>query len=327
MSTTVSMQSGTAGQGSASQYGKPPNSMRSGTFPHEYIAAEENVIYETKPSILAFIRPIRFAIAIALFVILGSSARWVPAAVYVLLFLFVVIPMIGLALGLLRWWATSYAITDKRALMSVGIISRDSVDCAHDKIQQATLRQGILDRLFGFGNIVFQTAGVTVSPRKRRAFISAGGVYWRGVKDPVNTRRFVQEVIELSKRQQKIREFEDMAAVLRQSGTPMTSQGAGANVPAAARMPSSAAVAAPGPGESVGAGWVERLQANVQELERALAQQKAVLLSLDEGLIGGRIENATYQQISRTRSTEIADLQKLLEERKAELARAQGKAP
>src|SRR5438445_5822362 len=108
---------------------------------------------------------------------------------YVLLVIFVLFPALGLMLGLLRWQAMSYAITDKRALMSVGIISRDSVDCAHDKIQQATLRQGILDRLFGFGNIVFQTAGVTVSPRKRRAFISAGGVYWRGVKDHVNTRR------------------------------------------------------------------------------------------------------------------------------------------
>jgi len=74
-------------------------------------------------------------------------------------------------------------------------------------------------------------------------------------------------------------------------------------------------------------GWVGRLEANIQELERAIGQQKAVLLGLDEGLVAGRIENAMYNQISRVRSNEIADLQKQLDERKAELSRAQRGAP
>jgi len=147
-----------------------------------------------------------------------------------------------------------------------------------------------------------------------------------GVKDPVNTRRFVQEVAEQSKRQQKIQEFQDMATVLRQSGTPLMGQGAGASMPTAAQRSMSTAVGASGAGDS-GVGWVGRLEANIQEIERAIGQQKAVLLGLDEGLVAGRIENAMYNQISRARSNEIADLQKQLDERKAELSRAQRGAP
>ena len=323
MLTTVPTEGGFAGSEAASRFGKPPSSMRPGTFPREHIAAGENVIYETKPSVWAFIRPIRFAISIVLFVILTAA---VPFLAYIFALLFVVIPGIRVILGLIGWWASSYALTDKRALMFAGILSRDTVDCAHDKIQQATLRQGIVDRIFGFGSIIFQTAGVTVAPRKRRQFVRAGGVYWMGVKDPVNTRRFVQEVAEQSKRQQKIQEFQDMATVLRQSGTPLMGQGAGASMPTAAQRSMSTAVGASGAGDS-GVGWVGRLEANIQEIERAIGQQKAVLLGLDEGLVAGRIENAMYNQISRARSNEIADLQKQLDERKAELSRAQRGAP
>ena len=137
-----------------------------------------------------------------------------------LIFLFVALPIIGILVGYLRFTRTSFAITDKRALVSTGIVSRSLTDCAHSKVQNVSLRQGVFDRAFGYGHLIFATAGINST--RAADVIKAGGVYWMGVRDPINTRRFVHEVTEYLARQAKIMEFHDMARVLQQTGTQIT---------------------------------------------------------------------------------------------------------
>src|SRR5712692_11040796 len=72
---------------------------------------------------------------------------------------FIFYPLVRIVLSLLRWRHTAFAITDRRAMESFGVFSRNTADCAHDKIQSVSLSQGLIARLFGYGNIIFMTAG------------------------------------------------------------------------------------------------------------------------------------------------------------------------
>jgi len=217
----------------AQTFGAPPRTSTSGAFPREYIAQGENVVFETRPSIVPYIGVGKIIVLLIGIIIISSALAAVSGSrlsasgsqnVLTILLVFpglpfIFLPLVRIVLSLLSWRHTAFAITDRRAMESFGVFSRNTADCAHDKIQSVTLRQGFIARLFGYGNIIFLTAGVRSGRISRKNVISSGGVFWMGTKDPVNTRRFVEEVIDYSRKQAKIREFQDMAAVLQKSGT------------------------------------------------------------------------------------------------------------
>ena len=107
---------------------------------------------------------------------------------------------------------------------------------------------------------------------------------------------------------------------------------AGMPAPSGRAQPGPAAapptVAAPesvvaGPGK--GGGWVVRIQSQLDDLEKAMRDQKDFLLQLDRGLMEGRIENPVYQTMKQSRlnriaelETEIADKRRMLEQREPE---------
>jgi len=206
-------------QAPGSPFGQPPNAAVPNCFPREYIATGEQVIYETRPSIVPYI--LRGIIWLIIGLILEGS--FAGLGVYAIDFFFgiffILFPLLSILVGFLEWRNTAFAITDKRILQSRGIFSRATNDCAHGKVQSVTLRQGVFDRIFGYGHLAFPTAGMSVISRS--AVLRAGGVWWTGVRDPVNTRRFVQEVTEYLARTQKIQEYQDMARVLQASGASM----------------------------------------------------------------------------------------------------------
>jgi membrane protein YdbS with pleckstrin-like domain len=207
-------------------FGPPPTASTAGVFPREYLAAGESILYETKPSIFAFISLVTFIVLIVLFLVINAfaaAAGTLGLALFYasgdggwILFLFVILPVLGLIGGVMRWWASAYAISNRRAMMSRGILSRNVADCTFDKIQNVNLHQGIIARPFGYGTIIYQTAGIM--SQRERTVLRSGGVVWTGVKDPITTRRYMNEVTEYFRQQQKVQEFQQMASVLRSSG-------------------------------------------------------------------------------------------------------------
>ncbi len=200
-----------------------PRSHRPGAFPRMYIARGEQLVFETKPSVLAFVDPIRIGILCLFFGIYGYIVYAlgflsIPGSSFLfdLVILIIVFGLIGaIAGGVVRWWATSYAVTDRRVLRSRGIVSRDAIDCPFDKIQNASLAQGIIGRVWGFGNVSFQTAGIRgLFGSSAGSVERAGGVYWAGVIDPVGTRRFVEELKDHMLRVSKTQDFAGMAQAM-----------------------------------------------------------------------------------------------------------------
>jgi uncharacterized membrane protein YdbT with pleckstrin-like domain len=59
----------------------------------------------------------------------------------------------------LRWRFTTYTLTTTRILMSSGILSRTTESIVLDRVQDVVVRQSLLGRLFGAGDVEVESAG------------------------------------------------------------------------------------------------------------------------------------------------------------------------
>jgi uncharacterized membrane protein YdbT with pleckstrin-like domain len=76
---------------------------------------------------------------------------------------------IGLALGVmvvaiflvrwLRWHATSFSLTNHRIISRSGVLSRYTESIALDRIQDSSVRQHLVGRILGFGDLEIESAG------------------------------------------------------------------------------------------------------------------------------------------------------------------------
>ena len=91
-------------------------------------------------------------------------------AIYVGIFL-LIIAVIWLIYRILLWRSIVYALTNRRVIMKMGIIGAKHSEAPVDKIQNIFLGQGILGRLFGYGEIEISTAGIMGLPTIRWKWI------------------------------------------------------------------------------------------------------------------------------------------------------------
>ena len=132
----------------------------------KYLSNEEKVLWSGKPVKAPFVLPalgfIFFGLFFLSFFLLmfwfsGESLTGLP-------FLLVVALGIGLPLApagwqLLRCRNTEYGITNQRVIIQSGAIGKDISFVNLDKIQEAYVKVGFVDRLFKTGSILILTAG------------------------------------------------------------------------------------------------------------------------------------------------------------------------
>ena len=70
-----------------------------------------------------------------------------------------VVVVIWVARPLLRWWTTSYELTNRRLRLRAGIITRTGRDFPLSKISDVSFAQGLLDRLLGCGRLIVESPG------------------------------------------------------------------------------------------------------------------------------------------------------------------------
>ena len=80
--------------------------------------------------------------------------------------------------------ATSeFAVTNRRVIIKVGLVSRKTVELNLEKVESIGVEQTILGRILGYGTIVVVGTGGTKEP-------------FRGIADPMGFRRAVNEATE-----------------------------------------------------------------------------------------------------------------------------------
>lgn len=80
----------------------------------------------------------------------------------------------------LRWWSTTYSLTNRRLVMRTGVLSKVSVDLPLWRINDVSMQRSLGDRMLGCGTLVAQTAG-------------EGSVSLRDVPDVQHVQRAVSE--------------------------------------------------------------------------------------------------------------------------------------
>ena len=99
------------------------------------------------------------AVAIAAIIVLPASIAYAAAFRLVIAAIAVVAAIVWFGLPLLRWRTTSYELTTRRLRMREGILSRTGRDFPLGRISDVSFAQGLLDRVFGCGRLVVESAG------------------------------------------------------------------------------------------------------------------------------------------------------------------------
>jgi uncharacterized membrane protein YdbT with pleckstrin-like domain len=83
--------------------------------------------------------------------------------------------------SIIRMISSEFAITDKRIIIKVGLISRRTLEMNLNKIESVNVNQGILGRILGYGTIVVIGTGGTREP-------------FASISNPIEFRRRFQEL-------------------------------------------------------------------------------------------------------------------------------------
>jgi uncharacterized membrane protein YdbT with pleckstrin-like domain len=131
---------------------------------------DEQVVFRTRLHLIIFFIPIvLLAISVCLFVYSVPLAAESVLAVAILWFL----------VKYVDYASSEFAVTNKRVIIKVGVLRRRTVEMLNTKVEAVSVNQGILGRIFGYGNIVVTGTGGTNEP-------------FNGISSPLEFRRAVQ---------------------------------------------------------------------------------------------------------------------------------------
>jgi len=130
------------------------------------VSDSEIIILQLKPSILYIILSslgYLFAIAfISLLLAYATTINWpvtLPWSATDAALLGIILATIRIGWQALDWGARTYILTDRRIIVSWGIIRRHHFQASLFRIQHIAVTQTLRERLFGLGSIAFATAG------------------------------------------------------------------------------------------------------------------------------------------------------------------------
>ena len=93
-----------------------------------------------------------------------------------------VLAAIPIFLAFITWKSAEFSVTNKRVVLKVGFIQRETAEMFLNKIESVGVDQSIFGRVLGYGDIVFRGTGGSLEPFQR-------------VSEPLEFRRQIQEQI------------------------------------------------------------------------------------------------------------------------------------
>ena len=96
-----------------------------------------------------------------------------------LLFFWLIFPIIGL----IKLFFIENGLTSNRVIFKSGIIGRDTEEMRLSKIETVEIKQGIIGRIFGFGNVIITGTGTS-------------SVVFRYVSNPINVKKEIESQLD-----------------------------------------------------------------------------------------------------------------------------------
>ncbi len=133
----------------------------------------EQVVYKAKLHWVIFISPALLLILGLIFFAANGTLGGIVTCLGV----------IGLIIAYLNVSTSEFAVTNKRVIIKVGIIKRNSLDTVLKKVESITVNQPIIGRMLGYGSIVVSGSGGTPQP-------------FHKIANPLEFRKQVNEQVE-----------------------------------------------------------------------------------------------------------------------------------
>ena len=96
-----------------------------------------------------------------------------------LLFFWLIFPIIGL----IKLFFIENGLTTKRVIFKSGIIGRDTEEMRLSKIETVEIKQGIIGRIFGFGDVIATGTGTS-------------NVVFKYVSNPINVKKEIESQLD-----------------------------------------------------------------------------------------------------------------------------------
>ncbi|MEU4569707.1 PH domain-containing protein [Micromonospora sp. NPDC023956] len=132
-------------------------------FPDDVLTEDEEVVLHLHPHAKALVRPVLVlvlgvAAVLAAWILLpdGQAGR---TGLYLVVGLAVVLALVFALVPYLTWRSTHYLFTTERVLLQQGILSRDRRDIPLGRINDHSMNQRFVERLFGCGTLTIESAG------------------------------------------------------------------------------------------------------------------------------------------------------------------------
>jgi uncharacterized membrane protein YdbT with pleckstrin-like domain len=145
------------------------------SYVSQTLGSKERILYQTGYHWLYWFAA---AVLIAPSVAVGVGGYPYSALSIVLLIFGLILLPIGLRL-LIRAWTTEIAVTTDRFVRKTGLIAIKSEEVSLDKIEEVTVNQSILGRIFGYGDVQVHGTGM-------------GDIKCQMVDNPIAMRRQIQ---------------------------------------------------------------------------------------------------------------------------------------
>lgn len=139
------------------------------SYVEKHLIPNEEIIYITRLSWIVYLRALLVLVAGIALLVWAAGGRGVPdlQSGNPLYPVAGIVLLIGLTLFLfafIRRRSAEFAITNKRVIIKVGLLSRRSVELLLSKVEAITVDQTLLGRIFGYGSITIIGTGGTKEP-------------------------------------------------------------------------------------------------------------------------------------------------------------------
>ncbi len=122
-------------------------------------------------------------------------------------FIPMIIGLLAFAIEYLIWSHTYFAISDRRIMTQYGIFNIMFADTQIDRVQNVTVVQPLIERILGYGDVMFATAGEMggiKSDDPREMMKSGGAIVWDNIPKPFQVRKVAEEIIFSANRRQTV---------------------------------------------------------------------------------------------------------------------------
>ncbi len=130
-------------------------------YSEKLLTEGERIVREFRPHWrLLFIPALWLVAGIVAIVLVNSTIPPDDGTIDLITSLVVVVALMPLVAGpLIKWWFTSYILTNERLITRSGVISRTGVEISLENIANVLFSQNVIERLLGAGDLLIESAG------------------------------------------------------------------------------------------------------------------------------------------------------------------------